>query len=133
MMEDINGLSSEFGTLHCGRRTGRAVQRDHRHRQRAARLRRLPDRLPHLRHRSTTAASRRSRSAGTWTATTIFTVNANQVDATTWNNATHHGFFMILNVAMGGGFPAAFGGGPTGSTASGLPMLVDYVAVYTKG
>src|ERR687887_442956 len=41
----------------------------------------------------------------------FFTVNANQVDATTWNNATHHGFFVILNVAMGGGFPAAFGGG----------------------
>ena len=34
-----------------------------------------------------------------------FTVNANQVDATTWNNATHHGFFLILNVAIGGGLP----------------------------
>jgi hypothetical protein len=34
---------------------------------------------------------------------------------------------------MGGGFPAAFGGGPTGSTASGIPMLVDYVATYTRG
>jgi Carbohydrate binding module (family 6) len=55
------------------------------------------------------------------------------VDATTWNNATHHGFFVILNVAMGGGFPAAFGGGPTGSTQSGVPMNVDYVAVYTSG
>ena len=37
---------------------------------------------------------------------------------------------MILNVAMGGGFPAAFGGGPFASTQSGVPMLVDYVAVY---
>jgi hypothetical protein len=59
-----------------------------------------------------------------------FTLNSSQLDATTWNNATHHGMFMILNVAMGGGFPAAFGGGPTASTASGVPMLVDYVAVY---
>src|SRR5262249_15640954 len=64
---------------------------------------------------------------------TFFTLNANQVDATTWNNATHHGFFVILNVAMGGGFPAAFGGGPTGATQSGVPMNVDYVAVYTSG
>jgi beta-glucanase (GH16 family) len=56
------------------------------------------------------------------------TVNANQVDATTWNNATNHGFFVILNVAIGGGWP----GGPTGSTASGVPMLVDYVAVWNK-
>src|SRR6185436_5711528 len=61
-----------------------------------------------------------------------FTLNSNVVDATTWNNALHHGFFLILNVAMGGGFPAAFGGGPTASTQSGVPMLVDYVAVYTS-
>ena len=52
------------------------------------------------------------------------------IDATTWADATNHGFFLILNVAMGGGFPAAFGGGPTADTASGVPMLVDYVRVY---
>src|SRR3984893_1175886 len=63
----------------------------------------------------------------------FFTVNANQVDSTTWNNATHHGFFMILNVAIGGSFPAAFGGGPTASTQSGVPMIVDYVAAYSSG
>lgn len=57
-------------------------------------------------------------------------VNASQMDATTWANATQHGFFVILNVAIGGGFPAAFGGGPTAATQSGVPMLVDYVAVY---
>ncbi|MGW4513174.1 glycoside hydrolase family 16 protein [Streptomyces sp. NPDC004393] len=57
------------------------------------------------------------------------TVRANQVDATTWANATNHGFFVILNVAMGGGFPAAFGGGPDGGTESGHPMVVDYVQV----
>src|SRR5262249_3621487 len=44
-----------------------------------------------------------------------------------------HGFFVILNVAMGGAFPAAFGGGPTGATQSGVPMLVDYVTVLTSG
>lgn len=57
------------------------------------------------------------------------TVTANQVDATTWANATNHGFFVILNVAMGGGFPAAFGGGPTSATDPGHPMAVDYVQV----
>ncbi|MGW2830103.1 glycoside hydrolase family 16 protein [Streptomyces sp. NPDC001286] len=60
------------------------------------------------------------------------TVTANQVDATTWTNATNHGFFIILNVAMGGGFPAAFGGGPTSATESGHPMLVDYVQVLSS-
>lgn len=57
------------------------------------------------------------------------TVKANQVDATTWANATNHGFFVILNVAMGGGFPGAFGGGPDSGTEPGHPMVVDYVQV----
>ncbi|MFG3295973.1 glycoside hydrolase family 16 protein [Streptomyces sp. NPDC048179] len=59
------------------------------------------------------------------------TVTAGQVDATTWANATNHGFFVILNVAMGGGFPDAFGGGPTSATESGHPMVVDYVQVLS--
>ncbi|MFF1518469.1 glycoside hydrolase family 16 protein [Streptomyces sp. NPDC058305] len=57
------------------------------------------------------------------------TVKANQVDATTWANATNHGYFVILNVAMGGGFPDAFGGGPDSGTVPGHPMVVDYVQV----
>ncbi|MEV4231975.1 glycoside hydrolase family 16 protein [Streptomyces bobili] len=57
------------------------------------------------------------------------TVTAAQVDATTWNNATNHGFFIILNVAMGGAFTDAFGGGLDGDTRSGVPMVVDYVQV----
>ncbi|MFI7402038.1 glycoside hydrolase family 16 protein [Streptomyces sp. NPDC049541] len=61
------------------------------------------------------------------------TVTASQMDATTWANATNHGFFVILNVAMGGAFPAAFGGGPTSATQSGHPMLVDYVQVLSSG
>lgn len=56
----------------------------------------------------------------------FFSLDATQVDATTWNNATNHGFFILLNVAIGGGWP----GNPTGSTVSGVPMNVDYVRVY---
>ncbi len=62
------------------------------------------------------------------------TVTSAQVDATTWANGVQHGFFVIFNVAMGGEFPAAFGQPlPTAETASGKPMLVDYVAVSQKG
>ncbi|MGW2126838.1 glycoside hydrolase family 16 protein [Streptomyces sp. NPDC001758] len=60
------------------------------------------------------------------------TVRENQVDATTWANATNHGYFIILNVAMGGGFPDAFGGGPDAGTQPGHSMLVDYVQVLTS-
>lgn len=60
---------------------------------------------------------------------TYHTVTASQVDATTWANATNHGYFVILNVAMGGAFPDALGGGLDSDTASGRPMTVDYVQV----
>ncbi|MFB7596705.1 glycoside hydrolase family 16 protein [Streptomyces sp. NPDC056160] len=63
---------------------------------------------------------------------TFHTVKANQVDATTWANATQHGYFVILNVAMGGGFPGAFGGGPDGGTEPGHSMAVDYVQVLSS-
>ncbi len=61
-----------------------------------------------------------------------FTVNQNQVDATTWTNAVDHGFFVILDVAIGGAFPNAICGcaSPSASTSSGAGMTVDYVAVY---
>ncbi|MBJ6642647.1 family 16 glycosylhydrolase [Streptomyces sp. BSE7-9] len=62
---------------------------------------------------------------------TFHTVREDQVDAITWSNATDHGFFVILNVAMGGGFPDAFGGGPDAGTQPGHSMLVDYVQVLT--
>lgn len=57
-----------------------------------------------------------------------FTVRSSQVDATTWANATHHGFYILLNLAIGGSFP-----GPTDATTkpSGS-MLVDYVQVSSK-
>jgi beta-glucanase (GH16 family) len=55
------------------------------------------------------------------------------VDATTWANAVDHPFFIIFDLAMGGGFPAAFGGGPNAATVSGGQMNIDYVAVYNKG
>jgi beta-glucanase (GH16 family) len=57
-----------------------------------------------------------------------FAVDANQVDSVTWANATDHGFFLILDVAIGGNWA----GNPTAATASGGEMLVDYVRVFTR-
>lgn len=61
-----------------------------------------------------------------------FRLTQDQVDGAAWNAALYHGYMIILNVAIGGGFPAAFGGGPTFATVSGMPMLVDYVRVYQR-
>jgi len=68
--------------------------------------------------------------------TQFHTVSQSQVDATTWNNMTSHaGYFILLNVAMGGGFPNGVSGmtTPTAATVPGRAMLVDYVAVWSRG
>ncbi|MBU2669914.1 family 16 glycosylhydrolase [Actinoplanes bogorensis] len=131
IMEDINGRSSVFGAFHCGTNPGGpcnestgitsgerpcggcqtgfhtyAVQVD-----RSV----SPERIRWYRD-----------------GVNYFTVTANQVPAATWNQAIHHGFFIILNLAIGGGFPDAFGGGPTAATVGGRAMTVDYVAVYRR-
>ena len=132
LMEDINGRSSEFATLHCGVSPGGPCNE-------TTGLGSGERACPGCQTGFHTYAMELDRSVSPeqirWylDGANFFTVNANQVDATTWNNATHHGFFMILNVAIGGGFPDAFGGGPTGATQSGVPMVVDYVAAYTSG
>ncbi|MFJ2635414.1 discoidin domain-containing protein [Streptomyces sp. NPDC087422] len=132
IMEDINSRSSVFGTLHCGVNPGGPC------------------------NESTGIGSGERACSGCQTGyhtyavqidrsvspeqirwyldgANYFTVNANQVDATTWANAVDHPFFIIYDLAMGGGFPDAFGGGPNAATVSGGQMNIDYVAVYNKG
>jgi hypothetical protein len=131
-MEDINGLSSVFGTLHCGIDPGGPC------------------------NETTGIGSGQHACAGCQTGfhtysvivdrsvspeqirwyldgVNYFTVSASQIPAATWTAAVDHGFFIIFDLAMGGGFPDAFGGGPTASTQSGASMIVDNVQVYTSG
>ncbi|NRQ40803.1 carbohydrate-binding protein [Nonomuraea sp. NN258] len=63
-------------------------------------------------------------------------LSQSQFDATTWSNMTGHaGYFLLLNLAMGGGFPDGVAGfrTPTAATVPGRSMLVDYVAVWQSG
>jgi len=58
-------------------------------------------------------------------------------DTNVWASITHKPFFLLLDVAVGGGFPNAFSGGqstPSSSTigGSGSGIKVDYVAVYNS-
>lgn len=131
-MEDVNGLSSVFGTLHCGVDPGGPC------------------------NETTGIGSGQHTCSGCQTSyhtysvivdrsvspeqirwyldgVNYFTVSASQVPAATWTAAVDHSFFIIFDLAMGGGFPGAFGGGPTASTQSGASMLVDNVQVYTSG
>ncbi|BFU42599.1 carbohydrate-binding protein [Krasilnikovia sp. MM14-A1004] len=132
IMEDINGRSSVFGALHCGVNPGgpcnETVGKSSGEHACAG-----------CQTGFHTYAVEYDRSTSPETLSwyldgqQYFSVNSSEMDATTWNNATHHGVFVILNVAIGGGFPDAFGGGPTASTQSGAAMLVDYVAVWQSG
>lgn len=54
------------------------------------------------------------------------------MDAETWAKATHHGHFVLLNLAMGGKFPDSAANGtktPTAATQPGGSLIVDYVSV----
>jgi beta-glucanase (GH16 family) len=125
-MENVNGVNTVWGTLHCGTSPGGPCNETTglggsttcpgATCQSAFHVYRIEW------DRSTAVAQIR------WYVDGVLyhTVKQTDVDATTWANATGHGFFIILNVAMGGGWP----GRPSGLTKSGVPMLVDYVAVY---
>jgi beta-glucanase (GH16 family) len=126
IMENVNGVNTVWGTLHCGTSPGGPCNETTglggsttcpgATCQSAFHVYRIEW------DRSTAVAQIR------WYVDGVLyhTVKQTDVDATTWANATGHGFFIILNVARGGGWP----GRPSGLTKSGVPMLVDYVAVY---
>lgn len=64
------------------------------------------------------------------------TVNESALPADTWAQMTEHaGYFILLNLAMGGAFPDGVAGHatPIAATQPGHSMLVDYVRVYTRG
>jgi hypothetical protein len=64
-----------------------------------------------------------------------YTVDESTVGTSTWQAAVDHGFFMILDLAIGGAYPNAICGctSPSSATTSGAGMSVDYVAAYQTG
>ena len=63
-----------------------------------------------------------------------FTVTESQIGTSTWQAAFDHGMEIILDLAMGGGYPNGVCGctSPTSATTSGGTMSVQYVAAYTS-
>jgi beta-glucanase (GH16 family) len=131
ILEDVNGRSSVFGTLHCGVNPGGPCNE-------SSGLGSGEHACAGCQTGFHTYAVEIDRSTSPeqirWylDGATYFTLAQDRVDAATWTNAVDHPFFIIFDLAMGGGFPAAFGGGPTAATVSGGEMTVDYVAVYNK-
>ncbi|MFJ3697495.1 ricin-type beta-trefoil lectin domain protein [Streptomyces sp. NPDC090052] len=131
IMEDINGRSSDFSTIHCGVNPGGPCNEStgigSGERACAGCQTGFHDYAVEI-DRSVSPEQVRFYLDGT----NFFTVKANQVDATTWADAIDHPFFIIYDLAIGGGFPAAYGGGPNAATVSGGKLVVDSVAVYNK-
>jgi beta-glucanase (GH16 family) len=131
IMEGVNGRGSVFGTLHCGSNPGgpcresTGIGSDERS-------------CAGCRTGFHTYAVEIDRSSSTerirWflDGRNYFTVTEDRVDATTWAKAVDHSFFIVFDLAIGGGFPDAFGGGPDDDTRSGGALTIDYVAVYNR-
>lgn len=129
IMESINGTNVEYGTLHCGVDPGGPCNETSGLGGNTACTGTTCQTGYHtytmVVDRSTSPEEIRWYLDGTefWHVDS----NTSGMDAATWANAVDHGFFILLNVAMGGGWP----GDPTSATQSGYAMNIDYVRVYT--
>ncbi|MGH3280285.1 MAG: ricin-type beta-trefoil lectin domain protein, partial [Trebonia sp.] len=63
------------------------------------------------------------------------TITEAQVGRSTWHAAVDHGFYLLLDLAMGGSYPngKCRCGSPTPATTPGGQLTVAYVAVYEQG
>jgi hypothetical protein len=133
IMEDVNALSEHSGTLHCGTDPGGPCNE----------TTGLSSGLQACSGCQTgyntysVIVNRTNTSAESITyylnGTAYYTVNEATVGTSAWQAAVDHGFFIILDLAMGGAYPNAICGctSPSSSTSSGASMSVGYVAVYT--
>ena len=136
IMENVNGINSVWGVLHCGVNPGGPCNET--------------TGLPN--NRACPGSSCQSAFHTyrfEWDASSspqvlrwfvdgqqFHSVSQNQLDATTWANmTTHQGYFVLLNVAIGGAFPNNNSGTttPGPGIVPGHPMVVDYVTVTTRG
>ncbi|MFC4337927.1 acyltransferase family protein [Salininema proteolyticum] len=135
IMENVNGSGETWGAMHCGTVTGGPCQEE------TGGLGSEPQTCEGCSASFHSYAAEVDYGAGEvrWylDGSRFFTVTREQIGETAWNDALGNGLFLILNVAVGGNFPDAFHRGPgltpDADTVSGEPMLVDHVAVYTRG
>ncbi|MEU7941953.1 glycoside hydrolase family 16 protein [Microbispora bryophytorum] len=136
IMENVNGINSVWGVLHCGVNPGGACGETNG----IGASRACPGSTCQSAFHTYRFEWDRSVSPNQlrWyvDGQQFHSISQSQLDATTWSNMTSHaGYFILLNVAVGGGFPNGVAGfsTPTSATVSGRPMVVDYVAVWQSG
>ena len=141
VVEDVNALSRVAGTLHCGDLTQRNADGTtgpcHENTGLTSGLRPCPGCQTGY-HTYALVIDRRNAADGQvrWyvDGRQFFAVSESTVGAAAWTAGVDHGFSIILNVAMGGGYPNVICRctTPTSQTTSGAAMSVGAVSVYTS-
>jgi hypothetical protein len=135
IMEDVNALSEVAGTIHCGVDPGGPCNETN---GIGSGLRACSGCQSGF-HTYTMILNRTNTSAESITfyldGTQYFSVSEAQVGTSTWQAAYDHNLSILLDLAMGGGFPNGVCGctTPTSATTSGGTMSVAYVAAYSTG
>ena len=133
IMEDVNALSEVSGTVHCGTDPGGPCNEPN---GIGSGLRACSGCQSGY-HTYTMILNRTNTSAESITfyldGSAYFTVTEAQAGTSTWQAAFDHNLSIILDLAMGGGYPNGVCGctSPTSSTTSGGTMRVAYVAAYS--
>jgi ricin-type beta-trefoil lectin protein len=133
IMEDVNALSQVSGTIHCGVDPAGPCNEPN---GIGSGLRACSGCQSGY-HTYTMILNRTNTSNESVTfyldGSSYFTVTEAQVGTATWQAAFDHNLSIIMDLAMGGGYPNGVCGctTPTSSTASGGTMSVAYVAAYS--
>jgi hypothetical protein len=134
VMEDVNALSEVSGTLHCGSTPGGPCNEDI---GLTSGLQSCPGCQTGFNTYSVIInRTNPTDESITWylNGTAFHTVTESQVGTAAWQAAVDHGFFLILEVGIGGNYPDGQCNctTPSGQTTSGAAMSVASVAVYTS-
>jgi beta-glucanase (GH16 family) len=141
IMEDVNASGQVAGTMHCGDLTERNADGTtgpcHEPTGLTSQLRPCPECQSTYNTYSLVIDRRNPADESvSWyiDGNDYFTVHESQVGAAAWAEAIDHGFSIILDIAIGGGYPDVICHctSPTPQTSSGGTMSVAYVSVYTN-
>ena len=131
IMTDVNGRSQLSQTLHCGTAPDGVVQRVQRPHQRPGLVHRLPDRLPRVHPDHRPDEDRRGGPLLPRRPADLGRPARARSASPPGHAAIHHGFYLRLDLAIGGSLPNAVAGftTPTADTTSGGVLSVDSVTV----
>jgi beta-glucanase (GH16 family) len=122
-MENVNNATNVHGTLHCGvtpggpcnEKTGRSATKDLG----------LPAGQAGMHTYAVVWETAPQRLIWSVDGVPYFQLTPKDLGQATWDATFNHGYFLLLNLAVGGDWP----GYPNRATVAGASMLVDWIRV----